>query len=147
MLLQEFTPSGCPPFHNKGCREIAGYSHTSFPTVMSLTSERETDDILTLGKRFEGEDCYQHFKLFVCRLLHKTSKYSCNGGYELEGGNLRTCTANGKWNGTEPICKEALRSPATIIVTLSILVIVILAVYVCYRRTIKSRRRRYDPIG
>ena len=215
--------SVCEPFYNKGCREIAGYRHTAFPTIMSLTSERETDAILALGKRFEdlGEDCYQHFKLFVCRLflpechkgemiypcyrmceealsdcksifpkypiteicsflvksqnpnkcfykpiqcpalppppfgqvvtgghgLYNTSKYSCNGGYELEGGNLRTCTANGKWNGTEPICKEAPRSPAVYIATLSILVIVILAVNVCYRRIIKSRKRRYYPLG
>ena len=55
--------------------------------------------------------------------LYNTSRYSCNGGYELEGVNLRTCTANGKWNGTEPICKEAPRSPA-VIIALSILVIV-----------------------
>ena len=33
------------------------------------------------------------------------ARYSCDAGYTLNGASERTCQADGRWNGTEPICE------------------------------------------
>ena len=33
-----------------------------------------------------------------------TAMYTCNQGYNLVGEEVRTCQANGVWDGTEPAC-------------------------------------------
>ena len=37
-------------------------------------------------------------------LLGATVSYTCNTGYTLSGGNMRTCQTNGNWSGAEPTC-------------------------------------------
>ena len=33
-----------------------------------------------------------------------TSEYTCNQGYRLIGNAVRSCQADGTWNGNEPTC-------------------------------------------
>ena len=33
-----------------------------------------------------------------------TASYTCSSGYNLSGATVRTCQANGQWNGTAPVC-------------------------------------------
>ena len=35
----------------------------------------------------------------------QTATYSCNAGYNLVGGNTRTCQATGVWSGSAPTCQ------------------------------------------
>ncbi|XP_019863662.1 PREDICTED: CUB and sushi domain-containing protein 1-like isoform X3 [Amphimedon queenslandica] len=37
--------------------------------------------------------------------LGSTATYTCNSGYKLVGNDTRTCLANGKWSGQEPVCR------------------------------------------
>ena len=36
--------------------------------------------------------------------LNAVASYSCNEGYSLVGDMIRTCQANGEWDGAEPTC-------------------------------------------
>lgn len=36
--------------------------------------------------------------------FYDTATYSCMPGYRLLGDDSRTCSENGKWTGTAPIC-------------------------------------------
>ena len=36
--------------------------------------------------------------------VNATARYACQQGYNLVGEPVRTCRANGVWDGTEPIC-------------------------------------------
>ena len=36
--------------------------------------------------------------------LNATASYSCSEGYSLVGDMIRTCQANGQWDGAEPTC-------------------------------------------
>ena len=36
--------------------------------------------------------------------LNATASYSCSEGYDLDGDAMRTCQANGQWDGAEPMC-------------------------------------------
>ena len=36
--------------------------------------------------------------------LDAIANYACNEGYDLVGGAVRTCQANGQWDGGEPTC-------------------------------------------
>ena len=36
--------------------------------------------------------------------LGAVANYTCNEGYDLVGDTLRTCEANGQWDGGEPTC-------------------------------------------
>ena len=38
--------------------------------------------------------------------------YSCNGGYDLVGPEMRACTSNGTWSDTEPVCVCKLALPS-----------------------------------
>ena len=40
--------------------------------------------------------------------LNAIASYTCDVGYELVGNAMRTCEANGEWNGTEPVCTRTL---------------------------------------
>ena len=40
--------------------------------------------------------------------LNAIASYTCDAGYELVGNAMRTCEANGEWNGTEPVCTRKL---------------------------------------
>ena len=35
----------------------------------------------------------------------QTATYSCDTGYNLVGDSIRTCQANERWSGSEPICQ------------------------------------------
>ena len=35
-----------------------------------------------------------------------TCSFTCNTGYELTGSDTRTCQSNGKWNGSDVICRK-----------------------------------------
>ncbi|XP_065899776.1 uncharacterized protein [Dysidea avara] len=37
-------------------------------------------------------------------MFEDTCTFSCNGGYELQGSNNRTCLADQSWSGGDPIC-------------------------------------------
>ena len=37
--------------------------------------------------------------------LCAVATYTCSEGYSLVGDAMRTCQANGQWNGTEPTCE------------------------------------------
>ncbi len=37
-----------------------------------------------------------------------TATYTCNTGYNINGGNTSTCQANGTWSGSEPTCDSTL---------------------------------------
>ena len=39
------------------------------------------------------------------RTVDSTATYRCNAGYTLVGNTQRTCRANGRWSGEEPICE------------------------------------------
>ena len=41
----------------------------------------------------------------------ETATYSCNTGYNLVGGNTRTCQATGMWSGSAPTCQSMLLLP------------------------------------
>ena len=36
--------------------------------------------------------------------LNATAAYTCDAEYVIVGDTTRTCEANGKWNGAEPMC-------------------------------------------
>ena len=36
--------------------------------------------------------------------LGAVANYTCNEGYDLVGDTLRTCEANGQWDGGDPMC-------------------------------------------
>lgn len=42
--------------------------------------------------------------LTVGTMFESTAEYSCNVGFILNGNLMRTCQANGRWSGSEPIC-------------------------------------------
>jgi len=35
-----------------------------------------------------------------------TCSFTCNTGYELIGSDNRTCQSNGRWSGSESICRQ-----------------------------------------
>jgi len=35
-----------------------------------------------------------------------TCSFTCNTGYELIGSNIRICQKDGRWSGSEPICRR-----------------------------------------
>ena len=35
-----------------------------------------------------------------------TCSFTCNTGYELTGSDNRTCLSDGKWNGSDVICRK-----------------------------------------
>ena len=35
-----------------------------------------------------------------------TCSFTCNTGYELTGSNTRTCQSNGRWSGSETMCRR-----------------------------------------
>ena len=40
------------------------------------------------------------------------ASYSCSEGYDLDGDMIRTCQANGQWDGTDPTCMcECINAP------------------------------------
>ena len=36
--------------------------------------------------------------------VNSTATYTCNGGFELIGSEVRTCLSNGVWSSDEPVC-------------------------------------------
>ena len=82
--------------------------------------------------------------------LFATVEYSCDRGYELEGGALRTCTYSGTWNGTAPVCKHVVPVNSHISVTalvLSLLVVVaIIALCIYNRKAIRLFVTRYEAL-
>ena len=38
-----------------------------------------------------------------------TCSFPCNTGYELTGGNTRTCQSNGNWSGSDDVCRRGKR--------------------------------------
>ena len=40
--------------------------------------------------------------------FRQTATYSCNSGYNMVGGNLRSCQATGMWSGRMPTCQGML---------------------------------------
>ena len=36
--------------------------------------------------------------------LNAVATYACSEGYSLDGDAMRTCQANGQWDGAEPSC-------------------------------------------
>ena len=38
-----------------------------------------------------------------------TYHFLCNGGYVLVGDSTVTCTADGSWNGTKPVCLRGIK--------------------------------------
>lgn len=37
---------------------------------------------------------------------HGQASYTCNTGYDLIGNNIRTCQADRKWSGSQPMCQS-----------------------------------------
>ena len=35
-----------------------------------------------------------------------TCSFTCNTGYELTGGDTRTCQSNGNWSGSDDVCRR-----------------------------------------
>ena len=35
-----------------------------------------------------------------------TCNFTCNTGYELTGGDTRTCQSNGSWSGSDDVCRR-----------------------------------------
>ena len=35
-----------------------------------------------------------------------TCNFTCDNGYQLTGSHTRTCQGNGRWNGTDTMCKR-----------------------------------------
>ena len=40
--------------------------------------------------------------------LNAVATYTCSEGYSLDGDVMRTCQANGQWDGAEPSCTRKL---------------------------------------
>lgn len=40
------------------------------------------------------------------KLVGQVAKFSCTKGRYLVGNNTRTCLANGRWTGKNPVCKR-----------------------------------------
>ncbi len=41
-----------------------------------------------------------------------TATYTCDDGYTLNGGNIRTCQANEMWSGSDPTCDRKFKYSA-----------------------------------
>jgi len=37
-----------------------------------------------------------------------TCSFTCNAGYELTGGDTRTCQSNGSWSGEDAVCRRGI---------------------------------------
>ena len=37
-----------------------------------------------------------------------TCRVTCNTGYELTGSDTRTCQSDGRWNGTDDVCRRGM---------------------------------------
>ena len=45
--------------------------------------------------------------VYTMGTVHQSqAMYACNHGYNLTGGDTRTCGADGSWNGTAPMCQS-----------------------------------------
>ena len=42
---------------------------------------------------------------FTTTTFGSTATYSCNTGYTLSGGSIRTCQSDGTWSGSVPTCE------------------------------------------
>ena len=73
MELQYFTDhqSRCEPLINTDCKTILNYNYTTFPNVIGQTSQREANNLYAVAMSLltQAFNCYQHIKLFGCRIL------------------------------------------------------------------------------
>ena len=37
-----------------------------------------------------------------------TCSFTCNTGYELTGSDTRTCQSNGRWSGSDDVCRRGM---------------------------------------
>ena len=69
--LRSVVPPVCEEFQYPYCGKIFGYNLTIFPNLLSHTSQKDADDVITLGRYYiensknEGL-CYQHLAAFGC---------------------------------------------------------------------------------
>ena len=44
------------------------------------------------------------FVIIDSRSVDSLAVYNCSAGFEIVSADVRVCTENGTWNGTEPLC-------------------------------------------
>ena len=53
---------------------------------------------------------YGHVSHTARTTFGETATYSCDPGYTLVGGSIRTCQATGSWSGSAPTCQRIVEA-------------------------------------